>query len=321
MSQPSDPDTERGLYRKYVVTVLDDPQGEHQDCPFFVLDPIHDPMARVALQMYASLLVTHNPTTVGERFHRLQTAYRVERLNDPDGKHQDCPTFVLDPVHYPLDRVVLRAYAAMCVGSYPHLADDLLRLLADHPLSDVVAEWEALATLNAGDPIPPDIQQRWDAETLAAQEQLKQARAEANLAIWGTYLATGAPYGTTTDGLIRWLGEDPARRSFLPHVQRDVPPPPEASNPLSTRVQFIQDPVSVNPDPQVTDLEEWRVVQHNKVFRLTKRQRQGRVGHPPYVGWSMVLNGIKVGSADGSLTKETAFDEIMEVYLPEMDVS
>lgn len=45
-------DQQRGLYQKYRVERLDDPEGKHVDCFFFVLDPRHDAHARVALQAY-----------------------------------------------------------------------------------------------------------------------------------------------------------------------------------------------------------------------------------------------------------------------------
>ena len=43
-----------GLISKYDVTRRDDPDGKHDDCRFFVLDPQHDPIARDALATYAA---------------------------------------------------------------------------------------------------------------------------------------------------------------------------------------------------------------------------------------------------------------------------
>lgn len=45
--------TEHGLHRKYDVRRLNDPEGKHDDCRYFVLDPQHDPIARDALALYA----------------------------------------------------------------------------------------------------------------------------------------------------------------------------------------------------------------------------------------------------------------------------
>jgi len=45
-------DQDRGIYRKYHVERLNDPSGKHADCAYFVLDPRHDPIARVALDAY-----------------------------------------------------------------------------------------------------------------------------------------------------------------------------------------------------------------------------------------------------------------------------
>ena len=41
-----------GLYEKYEVLRLDDDEGKHYECRYFVLDPQHDPIARVALAAY-----------------------------------------------------------------------------------------------------------------------------------------------------------------------------------------------------------------------------------------------------------------------------
>jgi hypothetical protein len=51
----SDPrtDQQRGMYGKYFVERLHDPEGKHEDCRFFVLDPVHDQYALTALKSYA----------------------------------------------------------------------------------------------------------------------------------------------------------------------------------------------------------------------------------------------------------------------------
>lgn len=46
-------DHNRGIYQKYEVRRIHDAKGKHDSCPFFVLDPRHDPYARVALVAYA----------------------------------------------------------------------------------------------------------------------------------------------------------------------------------------------------------------------------------------------------------------------------
>lgn len=48
-----DNDTGRGLYRKYNVQRLNDSDGKHAQCNYFVLDLDHDPYAKVALRAYA----------------------------------------------------------------------------------------------------------------------------------------------------------------------------------------------------------------------------------------------------------------------------
>jgi len=47
-------DKERGLYGKYEVKRLNDDKGKHDDCGYFVLDPIHDRFAIHALMAYAT---------------------------------------------------------------------------------------------------------------------------------------------------------------------------------------------------------------------------------------------------------------------------
>jgi len=48
----SETDLQKGLYPKYQVTRIYDPEGKHKDCRYFVLDPEHDPIARFALRAY-----------------------------------------------------------------------------------------------------------------------------------------------------------------------------------------------------------------------------------------------------------------------------
>lgn len=43
----------KGLLHKYDVQRRNDPDGKHDDCRYFVLDPQHDPLARFALAVYA----------------------------------------------------------------------------------------------------------------------------------------------------------------------------------------------------------------------------------------------------------------------------
>ena len=56
----------------------------------------------------------------------LEGRYRVEKINDPTGKHDDCRHFVLDPQHDPLAVRALRVYAAAAnEAGYVRLAADL----------------------------------------------------------------------------------------------------------------------------------------------------------------------------------------------------
>lgn len=42
-----------GLEGRYRVEKIDDPNGKHTQCRYFVLDPLHDETARMALAEYA----------------------------------------------------------------------------------------------------------------------------------------------------------------------------------------------------------------------------------------------------------------------------
>lgn len=42
-----------GLEARYIVEKIDDPEGKHFECAYFVLDPQHDPIARDALLAYS----------------------------------------------------------------------------------------------------------------------------------------------------------------------------------------------------------------------------------------------------------------------------
>lgn len=47
----------------------------------------------------------------------LEARYRVEKINDPSGKHDDCRYFVLDPKHDPLAIEALTFYAGLARGA------------------------------------------------------------------------------------------------------------------------------------------------------------------------------------------------------------
>ena len=52
----------------------------------------------------------------------LTVKYRVEKINDPSGKHKKCWFFVLDPVHDQHARAALYFYASMHGGQ---LSEDI----------------------------------------------------------------------------------------------------------------------------------------------------------------------------------------------------
>lgn len=69
-------------------------------------------------------------TTDSDTERGLYHKYDVRRVNDPEGKHDECWYFVLDPRHDEHARHALAAYADSCEDAYPYLAHDLRRLLS-----------------------------------------------------------------------------------------------------------------------------------------------------------------------------------------------
>lgn len=67
----------RGLLHKYHVSRVDGsdgPGGKHAGCWFFVLDPAHDPYARVALVAYADAAAERHPNLARELVARAERA-------------------------------------------------------------------------------------------------------------------------------------------------------------------------------------------------------------------------------------------------------
>lgn len=79
---PSKPDTEQGLFQKFVVTRTDGssgPGGKHEGCEYFVLDIDHDPLHKPALEAYAYACESTHPQLAAD----LRMRYR---LRVPIGK-------------------------------------------------------------------------------------------------------------------------------------------------------------------------------------------------------------------------------------------
>lgn len=70
----------------------------------------------------------------------LYQKYRVERIEDHAGKHNDCPFFVLDIKHDRFARAALITYACVCRAEYPALADDIEKLIRDTSYDPCVDE-------------------------------------------------------------------------------------------------------------------------------------------------------------------------------------
>jgi hypothetical protein len=59
-------DRERGWYRKYDVKRLNDPNGRHADCEYFVLDLEHDAHSTPALLAYADAAEAKYPALAAD---------------------------------------------------------------------------------------------------------------------------------------------------------------------------------------------------------------------------------------------------------------
>lgn len=66
--------------------------------------------------------------------------YRVEKLVDPAGKHDNCQFFVLDPEHDVHARDALRQYAIACKTTDPTLSGVIAAWLSTYPLSAYAQE-------------------------------------------------------------------------------------------------------------------------------------------------------------------------------------
>lgn len=70
---PSKPNTEQGLYRKYEVLRTDGsdgPGGKHERCEYFVLDVTHDPHAAAALNAYQQSVAATHPALAADMRER-----------------------------------------------------------------------------------------------------------------------------------------------------------------------------------------------------------------------------------------------------------
>lgn len=65
-----------------------------------------------------------------DKFRGIYGKYRVERNEDPTGKHKSCFYFVLDIEHDKFAVTALSAYAQACKEEYPQLALELNALVS-----------------------------------------------------------------------------------------------------------------------------------------------------------------------------------------------
>lgn len=77
------PDGEQGLYRKYDVQRLNDPNGKHTNCIYFVLDLNHDKHAVAALEAYAASCDEELPTLAFDLRHTAAATARKLGVKPP----------------------------------------------------------------------------------------------------------------------------------------------------------------------------------------------------------------------------------------------
>ena len=78
---PAPDDKSRGLYLKYYVERVKDPERKHAACFFFVLDLDHDPFALPALETYAENCEAEYPQLAADLREHVKTYRYVQSLS------------------------------------------------------------------------------------------------------------------------------------------------------------------------------------------------------------------------------------------------
>lgn len=76
-----DPEKDRGLYRKYEVRRVEDPAGKHEQCFYYVLDLVHDPIALEALSVYARIAREHGYESLADDLDNVVHSRRLTEVN------------------------------------------------------------------------------------------------------------------------------------------------------------------------------------------------------------------------------------------------
>lgn len=75
-----------GLEHRYDVQKVNDPEGRHNDCRYFVLDPQHDPIAREALRDYAVHALSYGHVGLYQDLDRWLTSLAAPASADDAGR-------------------------------------------------------------------------------------------------------------------------------------------------------------------------------------------------------------------------------------------
>lgn len=161
----SKPDTEQGLFQKFIVTRTDGssgPGGKHEGCEYFVLDIDHDPLHKPALEAYANACESTHPQLADD----LRTRYR---LRVPIGK----PEPQGPPIYSVGERVLRRR--AHAFGIARDIADAFAQ--QENEGTTGAALFRALANKLLSEPVLVNAIADWRQAAMDAVDRVEQAPA------------------------------------------------------------------------------------------------------------------------------------------------
>lgn len=135
--------------------------------------------------------------------------YRVERREDPTGKHDACSYFVLDLHHDEHARNALASYADSCESDYPLLAADLRRMLIgttgifrgeEDDVSTSMREELRQLVIWMDDDLDGEVADRYYEQPLAQD--------------WARVAKAGEEAGEAIDALIGVTGQNPRKGEY-----------------------------------------------------------------------------------------------------------
>ena len=160
---PSKPDTEQGLFQKFIVTRTDGssgPGGKHEGCEYFVLDIDHDPLHKPALQAYADACESTHPQLAADMRVRYRLTAGGTTAPEPDAELYAAQERILRrrARAFGIARDVADGYAARRgEGGQTATYRQLVNLLLSEPeVVTAIADWRQAAreAVDAADKAP-----------------------------------------------------------------------------------------------------------------------------------------------------------------------